>query len=549
MVKVLSIIFLLIFFFQTLDAADVDVSAYIEKNSAIEKQPIAGVITVTHPKQAKIGFDSFKMDGKTLKTTLQREEGVKGVVISIFSFNLEPKPPGLYLLPSIAVTVDKIVYHSISTSYEVHTAPIVTEAEKKEVIFRLEASYDGPTPLYPGERGFFIYRISYNVPVDITLSQLPFLKQEDFRNIGDVTVVEKQSGGLSTQEIKQEIEALKLGSFTYGPSVLEGTSYRLNAVGEKETIEKLHAEAPPITIVVSPFPQTKLPLSFNGAVGHFSMKAQTNTPEAYLGDQITLTLDITGQGSLEEVRLPNLLCQPGFSGLFRFNDLPPAGDVEGKTKRFFIVLSPRSLLIKAIPPIEFSYFDPKKKEYVSLKTESIPLKVKNLKESLPIKEKERVSEGQSGLWRGSLQQKNPLELESMEPLYESNLQTNLLKTGWSIIIIPIGALLLWLQMSLQKVLVKKSRDIESSSQLLLDQALSLENDPDKMIRSIIDAFLKRLRYKNRLPYSLTTIEEVPPDMVNERVRAFLRRLEEIRFGHLQSFPELVEEARKLFRQI
>ncbi len=310
------------------------------------------------------------------------EEDIRGLIVSIYRFQLAPKAKGLYLLPPITVTVGGKVYKSIEVSYDVHHAAMEVISPTTPTVFRLEALYDGPSPLHISERGFLIYRIYFNRSIDITKSELPFLNRKIFARSAALRLMKLKQEISSSQEIKQAIEATKEGSFTYGPAVIEGTIYTTNIHGEKEATGTVHAVAPPVTIVVVPFPVNKIPPSFNGAIGEFSIKASlSGSPEAYVGDEVGVAITISGEGNLDDVRLPNLQCEPGFSGLFSMGDLPPAGEVKGNTKLFTLMLRPRSTLIKAVPPIEFSYFNVKTKQYTRLKTSSLLLKVKALPET------------------------------------------------------------------------------------------------------------------------------------------------------------------------
>lgn len=278
------------------------------------------------------------------------------------------------------------------------------ELDSKKTVFHLEATYKGPSPLYPGQRGILIYRIYFNTSIELTLSKLPFLEAKGFQKIGDIRIRETEKEGLSLQEIEQEIEAVSPGTFHLGPSIIEGNKQN----GTKET---LRSEAPELALVVAPFPKENRPISFNGAVGTFSLKSNLISPsEVILGDKIQMIIEITGKGNLSNIRLPNLLCQPGFSGLFSLNDLPPAGDVEENSKRFVVELRPRSLLIEEIPSIQFSYFDPIKKSYYILHSPPIPIKVRQIK--IPsVLYTEHVEDSMEPPWHQSLSHLAPIDID------------------------------------------------------------------------------------------------------------------------------------------
>jgi hypothetical protein len=547
---VIRLFFLFMGLFVQLHAADdSEISASVENNTAIEKIPITGLITITHPKEQMVDLHAFKMENTALPVNLIREDTIGNLVVSIYRFRLDPKPKGLYLLPAITVSIRGKSFTSIPVSYEVKapSRPVVESPEK--TLFRLEALYEGPSPLHMGERGLLIYRIYFNKSLDLRLSTLPFVEQKDFRQIGDVDVEEKQEGDISFQEIKVAIEAIKAGSFTYGPAILEGVVYQTNIHGEKEQTETVRAEAPPITVVVIPFPANQIPLSFNGAVGEFSIKTSiVGSSEVYVGDQVQVLVTISGQGTLSETRLPNLLCQPGFSGLFHQNNLPPAGKVNGDTKEFTLLLRPRSTLIKEIPSIEFSYFNPEKKQYIRLKTTSLPLTIKALPET--VAKPEQANDIAQGEWRASLNHVPPTDIKGIEFIPPQNLHQQILGI-WVIFIIPIGAILVWLQIWWQehRAFLRKHRP-GVSSQSVFSKALALKQDPDKMLQGISQAFLLRLQEKAAIDDSSIAPEEIPNHGLCKDVRDFLCHLEAIRFGNVTppSWTDLADQAKTLFEK-
>lgn len=537
-------------FFQLHAADDIEITASVENNTAIEKAPITGLITITHPKQQTVDLHAFKMEKRALPVELIREENIGNLVVSIYRFRLDPQPKGLYLLPAITVSIGRKTVTSIPVSYEVKAPSKAVIGSPEKTIFRLEALYEGPSPLHIGERGFLIYRIYFNKSLDLTLSKLPFVKQKDFRQIGDVEVEEKQEGNISFQEIKVAIEAIKAGSFTYGPAILEGVVYQTNIHGEKERIETVRAEAPPLTVVVVPFPANQIPPSFNGAVGEFSIKASIMGPsETYVGDQVQVLVTISGQGNLSDIRLPNLLCQPGFSGLFHQNDLPPAGKVKGDTKEFILLLRPQSTLIKEIPSIEFSYFNPEKKQYIRLKTTPLPLAIKALPETASTRQ--QAAHTTPGQWRESLNHVPPTNIKGIESTVSQSLHQKTLGI-WVILIIPFGIMLLWFQTWWQgyRDFLNKKRPAVSS-ELVFSKALEFKQDPDKMLQGISQAFLLYLQEKSAINDASIAPEEIPSHGLCKEVRDFLCHLESIRFGHIAptSWTDLVEQAKALFAKL
>src|SRR5262249_46630630 len=95
-----------------------------------------------------------------------------------------------------------------------------------------------------------------------------------------------------------------------------------------------------------------------------------------VGDKVVLSIEIGGKGQLATVPLPELCCQPGFSGVFKLSDLPPKEQSKGPTtKQFVAELRLLSQSIKEIPPVEFAFFDPENKSYNTLHSKPIPIEI------------------------------------------------------------------------------------------------------------------------------------------------------------------------------
>ncbi len=92
----------------------------------------------------------------------------------------------------------------------------------------------------------------------------------------------------------------------------------------------------------------------------FSIKSRLLTPSKInIGEQIEVGVRVTGQSDLIDLSMADISCQPGFSGFFQIGDYPYFEQRDSQSKEFIISLRPLSAHITEIPPMEFSYFDPK----------------------------------------------------------------------------------------------------------------------------------------------------------------------------------------------
>src|SRR5207248_9669451 len=130
----------------------------------------------------------------------------------------------------------------------------------------------------------------------------------------------------------------------------------------------------PVQLDVKPLPPNAPP-SFSGGIGNFAMATDAKPKSVQAGDPITVTTSIAGRGNFDRVNAPVVEDERGWhkyppSSKFKQDD---EVGISG-TKTFETVLSPDEKK-QALPVLAFSYFDPAKEQYVTLRSEPIPLNV------------------------------------------------------------------------------------------------------------------------------------------------------------------------------
>ncbi len=124
----------------------------------------------------------------------------------------------------------------------------------------------------------------------------------------------------------------------------------------------------PITIDVTPLPDANKPAGFAGAVGDYSFKAEVNKDKVKANDAINLTVTINGKGNIKlidplKVNFPEDF--ETYDAKTKENITTGATGVSG-SKTFDYLVIPRHEGDYAIDHIDFSYFDPEKKQYITL---------------------------------------------------------------------------------------------------------------------------------------------------------------------------------------
>lgn len=140
--------------------------------------------------------------------------------------------------------------------------------------------------------------------------------------------------------------------------------------------QRVAISAPEQTLSVLPLPETGKPANFTGAVGSYQMAVSAGPTNVGVGDPITLRVQIAGRGALDAFTLPEQAWK-------EFKTYPPTVKTETTgdlgldgTKTFEQVVVPQNTEIKELPAFEFTYFDPEKRTYQTLRQASLPIIVR-----------------------------------------------------------------------------------------------------------------------------------------------------------------------------
>ncbi|MBI3550449.1 MAG: BatD family protein [Elusimicrobia bacterium] len=133
----------------------------------------------------------------------------------------------------------------------------------------------------------------------------------------------------------------------------------------------------PLPVQVLPLPDKNKPEYFSGAVGRFRVTAGVDRKSVKVGEAITFSLTVEGNGNLKALDAPKLPEMPSFRAFDTVTSMSmtKAKDVVTGSKVFKTVLVPRASGKLSIPSIPFSFFDPAVGDYVRAGTAPIELEV------------------------------------------------------------------------------------------------------------------------------------------------------------------------------
>jgi hypothetical protein len=142
------------------------------------------------------------------------------------------------------------------------------------------------------------------------------------------------------------------------------------------TQKQIALSSQPGTVKILSLPTENRPAGFNGAVGKFDFAAEAAPRQTAAGDPVTLKLKITGSGNFDRVSAPVLeksdiwkTYQPGT----KFEPEDSAGYSGAKTFEQALVPAQTGKLV--IPALQFSFFDPQTRQYVTRTAAPIGIEV------------------------------------------------------------------------------------------------------------------------------------------------------------------------------
>ncbi len=140
--------------------------------------------------------------------------------------------------------------------------------------------------------------------------------------------------------------------------------------------ENLNLKSPVVKLNIKELPMGK-PANFNGLVGSFTMEASIDKSELQANDAFNLKIKIKGKGNISLLEIPKPNFPPDFEVYdpkISQNSKTDASGMSG-TKTYEYLIIPRNQGDYTIPPVSFSFFNPKLERYQTLSSDTFFVKV------------------------------------------------------------------------------------------------------------------------------------------------------------------------------
>lgn len=310
-------------------------------------------------------------------------------------FQIIPEREGVFTIPAITVTIGRQQATTSPVALTVQAGPPAQAGPRAflEITLPKPKVYVGqPTPV---EVRFFIdteiqrWDIKSMPSVEgegFTAAKMPQPREERARRDGReyrvivfrTVITPSRAGKIAIGPASLDYQAMIPRARPTQPR--QGMNDRLfdrifnDPFGAFSQTEERRAQAEGVELDVRPLPQEGRPGSFAGAVGTFEIAALGKPDKVGIGDPVTMTLTITGQGAFERVSAP-VLRGNGWRGYPPSVSFKPEDDFETRgVKTFEVAVIPEQKQTE-MPRFDFSFFDPEAEKYVVLTTPSVPLTV------------------------------------------------------------------------------------------------------------------------------------------------------------------------------
>jgi hypothetical protein len=319
-------------------------------------------------------------------------------VVYLFDYHVVAEKTGNFELPPFTVKQNQKV---------VSTQVLALRVQKIQTDENMRVSLVLPSqPIYPGQRVpvrvEWWYAGSLNDVRDLTFrspafDQFTFVTEPLDRKDMFLPV----ATGKGTLRLKAKMDRRKLdgreftvvtatpllvvnqpGEYDIEPltaSMNKVTRWRRGVFGRREpaSMVRLRAVDKPRKLVIRPLPLDQAPASFAGAIGRgFTLKVEADRTVVRVGDPISLTILLRGEGNLGSAALPPLSADGGLDPKrFRLPRGEVPGTLTGDSKSFTVTVRVLDESVAEIPPLAYSWFDPQLGQFQTARSDPIALRV------------------------------------------------------------------------------------------------------------------------------------------------------------------------------
>ena len=326
---------------------------------------LSGDTAITHIEAPKFNFLPAFLAVPLHSETTPRLESNKIAVSMAWAYELIPQATGDFSLPDVRFAYQGNTYFANPGTIRVSSADTYTDTSTRSV-HQVEAEVSTTEP-YLNAPLTYTFRYLYTAVLPTQESPTPQLPTFPDFLVEELPPLSPQTQRIRGKTFWVQEQVRRLYPQRTGQIVIEPATLLLPIPRGRKTLK-----TNPLKLTVHPLPETGKPAQFSGAVGEYQISAQVDRSSIEAERALTLSLQISGRGSMQTVTAPKLPAIPGVvvNGPNLVEDSVPT------TRTYAYALIPARSGTLRIPAIAYIYFDPSRAVYATAQTSPIPVSVR-----------------------------------------------------------------------------------------------------------------------------------------------------------------------------
>lgn len=330
-----------------------------------------------------------------------------------YTYVLQPAAKGRFTIGPSTVEYKGKVYSSDPITVEVVDTPHSPGLQNLDIekLAFVELSTDKTEPyIYEQVVMSFRFYFQKGLPVSDIDYTAPATKNFMEEKLGDQRQYEEIRDGIiyNVLELRTALFPMVSGELVISPAKLKcnlviqqrrgrrntpsdsifGDAFFDDFFGREQKKYPIERSTHSITIKVKSLPEEGKPEDFTGAVGTYHMEVSTRAQQVKVGDPITISMSVYGEGNIQTISEPVLILNneddfklyPSES----ITQITNREDLIRGRKVFNKVIEPQKADLKFTPAIVFSFFDPRDGKYKTITKEPIPVIVEAGEQEVPV---------------------------------------------------------------------------------------------------------------------------------------------------------------------
>jgi BatD DUF11 like domain len=275
-------------------------------------------------------------------------------------------------------------------------------------------------------------------------------------------------------------------------------------------------------IDVEAVPEQSKPNNYNGAVGNYTFKAEINKNTIKENEAINLKMVISGKGNINLIDAPSVEFPAEFETYDpKISENVTVGSSVSGTKTYDYLLIPRKKGQYILKNFGFSYFDPEKKQYVSIPSPELVINVEQGDKNSSVEiiandAKNEIEDIQNDI--RYIKKENLKLIPVNKEFFGSTLHYGILSLLIVVFLCVIGLIIHQKKTNQNTVLLMERKAIKNAKKQLVNAAKLLrQNDKEKFYNEILTALNQYISNRFNIPVSELSREKIKIEMASRKV--------------------------------